>query len=471
MISRKKFLVSGLAAATGLLAALRTVSADADSETLRNLGDAQEKLNAIAHRLDSLNASQVSVGSRVIANAEKLCGDAIAYQSGNALICTEKTMLLGKAHELRLDSLSCADFAAANYMATLTGELSANCPVGLELRYFKIGEMAESAILLREPAEYLHLYTTLDLNHYAVYDALDMARPVSLRFFAEKTTDFSCELTDFAVLAKTLSDTQFLSEEDSVLTSLKKLDAAVQALQQSIVENNSQGLMLGDNTGRRYAVQIRDGALTLVPAVPEKVVFIGNSLLVGWQGQFGMAASAPGRDYAALLEEEIARRLRRTPEVIRISAAAFESAASDADAEPFFAKLREEIPQDAQLVLVQLGDNVPRDSENNYFAQSGAPQLLRLLRALAPNARIAWAGMWYINADAMRAIREACQAFGAACVDFTDLPAMEGSSASVGDAVMLADGSSLTIDNEGVASHPSDTGMQRIAQRIAQTLF
>lgn len=185
-----------------------------------------------------------------------------------------------------------------------------------------------------------------------------------------------------------------------------------------------------------------------------KVLILGNSITysapyskVGWAGSWGMAASAPDKDFVHLLTH---RLQQETPGAqIKIQNIAEWEHTYWKYGLARFDTLKSFKPD---LLIVRLGENVNSDSvQQQQFGQ----HLGALVTALAgPQTKAVvassfWAGNHSI--EAMQAYSQAHQATYVPLAQFGDDPTYK----AIGK-----------FANAGVASHPSDAGMQAIADAI-----
>ena len=88
-----------------------------------------------------------------------------------------------------------------------------------------------------------------------------------------------------------------------------------------------------------------------------------------------------------------------------------------------------------------------------------------------PNARVVWAGEWYSSAKRQEIIANSCAETGSTFIDITDLAVIQANKGAIGNVITRDDGTTFTVDNSGVASHPGNAGMKAIADRMIEKLF
>lgn len=205
---------------------------------------------------------------------------------------------------------------------------------------------------------------------------------------------------------------------------------------------------------------------------------IGNSLTyLGWTGwTCGMAASSPEKDWVWMLVQKLRTRNdavvfhcwddedKTSDTVTRVNGYAFESSAS---AESIM-HLVATVPADADLVILQLGDNVNTDARRMAFNQQvGA--LAQAIHAKASGAIIVFVSGWFDQPTLNSAIDDAMVRIGGWHLTIGDLNT-RANRATLGQTVTYPDRTTHVIDSAGVAQHPGDLGMSAIADRIWQTL-
>ena len=199
-----------------------------------------------------------------------------------------------------------------------------------------------------------------------------------------------------------------------------------------------------------------------------RVLFLGNSITlhgplaeIGWTNNWGMAASAPERDYAHLVTRGIERRTGRKADVRIRNIADFERGwATWKPAE----MLADEIAFRPEFLIVAIGENTG-DIGATADGQCGFGRAVEgLLGCFADgNGRLspttAVRGVFWANPAKDAAMRAAAEKFGAAFArtDFCDEPGMKAGTA--------------LFRHPGVAAHPGDAGMARTAELILGALF
>ncbi len=189
---------------------------------------------------------------------------------------------------------------------------------------------------------------------------------------------------------------------------------------------------------------------------PYRILIVGNSITrhgpkaeIGWTGDWGMAASAPERDYVHRLYEKLTAAGRDV--FIRVrQASEWELHFSEDDC---LSRFLEDRAFGADLVIFRLGENVPKEKRAcfgeatetfvDYLANGHADVLLTT-------------GFWEspVQDGAIRALAEKR---GFVCAEITCT-----------EDAMMAFG---LFEHKGVAAHPGDDGMEMIAARIASKIL
>ena len=188
-----------------------------------------------------------------------------------------------------------------------------------------------------------------------------------------------------------------------------------------------------------------------------RVLFVGNSITIheskpeiGWNADWGMAASAEEKDYVHVLTEML-RKVNPAVEAARINCADWERAFwTREEAMTNAAGARE---WDADVVVIRLTENtLLQELEGRDYAA----ELAWLMDYFNPNGRAKFVvtdGFWP-NPEKDLAAYRAAQMRNAAFVSLTDLGQRDD---------MKAIG---LFEHSGVAGHPGDKGMREIAERL-----
>ena len=198
---------------------------------------------------------------------------------------------------------------------------------------------------------------------------------------------------------------------------------------------------------------------------PEKggvrVLFVGNSITlhgirpeIGWHLACGMAASAPENDYVHLLERAV---LAEDPDAAFgiCQVADWErNYKVGSEKHPLYRSAREFA---ADIIVVRFIENCSKNEADEEAFKDEAVRLVRYLDKDHKAKVIASTGFWPHPFD--EAMREVARRLNAPCVELGDLGR---------DNAMKAIG---LFEHNGVAIHPGDLGMKRIAERLAVPLL
>ena len=197
-----------------------------------------------------------------------------------------------------------------------------------------------------------------------------------------------------------------------------------------------------------------------------KVLFLGNSITqhgpnadLDWHGDWGMAASAPEKDYVHLVTAAVAERTGRRPEVLARNIADFERGYADYDVA---GKMAEMFAFDADLVVLAIGENVPEfasPEEADKF-QAGVATILQGVRSRGKRPIVVVRSCFWPVAAKDDRLRAAAKDAGAIFVDIADLGRDPANAAR----------SERPYKHDGVAGHPGDRGMKAIADAIMKKL-
>ena len=191
-----------------------------------------------------------------------------------------------------------------------------------------------------------------------------------------------------------------------------------------------------------------------------RVVFVGNSITrhgykpdIGWYGDWGMAASSKDKDYVhrafAMLKEKYG-------EVSICIAQGAEWERGYLETQKVlcekYTKARDFM---ADIVVIRIGENMPKGS-----APDCKEQFSEMIKFFASNenAKVVVTDSFWRHDARDEMIKEICAENGYIFCRLHDLEEDEANMA-IG-----------LFEHRGVAKHPSDLGMERIAQRIVECI-
>lgn len=200
---------------------------------------------------------------------------------------------------------------------------------------------------------------------------------------------------------------------------------------------------------------------------PRSLFFVGNSITrhgpapkIGWEGNWGMAASAEDKDYVHLVVKAVTGASNgATPEFKVINVAAYERGDEAFDLQT---KLKDESGWKADAVIVAIGENVPplKTEQDEVQFRERLDVLLALLKENHPG-RLYVRSCFWADASKDTILKAACEAAGGHYIDISPLSREEANYAR----------SERAFSHDGVARHPGDKGMQAIADAIAGALL
>lgn len=160
--------------------------------------------------------------------------------------------------------------------------------------------------------------------------------------------------------------------------------------------------------------------------VPDKALFIGNSLLLG-NGTFGMNATDLEHDYYYIIQQHF---LQVNPAYtgVKLAGVGLEACETRSQQLSWIEEtLRPVLSDDLDLVVIQIGDNVNTPSKKSVFEQ-GAKELIATIKEVAPQARIVWMYGWYVSNEVIQAIKNACNQYDVSFIAINDIHTTENCS-------------------------------------------
>lgn len=219
----------------------------------------------------------------------------------------------------------------------------------------------------------------------------------------------------------------------------------------------------------------KDNAKT-ISIIPKKVLYIGNSLLLGMYDTYGMCSTAPDKDYYHIVSEAI---LERSPDCVltKLRGSFLEQATSTEEYQKAFLCEKDTrlgitpaecFTDDLDLIFVQLMDNVNNPEKLAAFKQN-APVFLDAVRERCPNARIMWVYGWYMKPDVLPTILDICGQRGVETVNIS--PAHIKENEAYSGQISVVPGAEPAVVPDLWISHPGDGGMKAISEIIIKRLF
>ncbi|MDG3006278.1 beta-L-arabinofuranosidase domain-containing protein [Paludisphaera mucosa] len=197
-----------------------------------------------------------------------------------------------------------------------------------------------------------------------------------------------------------------------------------------------------------------------------KILFLGNSIThhgpkpdIDWAGDWGMAATAPEKDYVHLVAAAIGKHTGKPPEILVRNIAEFEREYATYDVD---AKMKDLVAFDADLVVLAIGENVPAlasDEAADKFHR-GVVKILAAVRSKRRPIVVVRSGFWADEAKD-RQLRKASDEAGTIYVDAGPLGRDEANAAR----------SERPYKHAGVGGHPGDRGMKALADLIVKAVL
>lgn len=188
-----------------------------------------------------------------------------------------------------------------------------------------------------------------------------------------------------------------------------------------------------------------------------RIMFVGNSITwhgpnesLGWHGNWGMAASAPEKDYVHLVMQDITKRFPDAVFCI-VQAWGWESHYKNCHHDEYFSDAKDFHPD---IILSMAADNIPAaEFEHEAFVES-INKLNTYLSGGKPDVKIVRTSTFYGGELRNAAIQDYVKRVGAYYLDISDIRENPEN---------LAIG---LFEHNGVAHHPGDKGMQVLAERF-----
>ena len=186
-----------------------------------------------------------------------------------------------------------------------------------------------------------------------------------------------------------------------------------------------------------------------------RILVVGNSITrhgplaeIGWERDWGMAASAPEKDYVHRLYAKLTENGQDV--YMRIRQCSFWE--RNFHKEDIFSYYTEERAFDADIVVFRLGENVAEEDKPQF-----KEALEKFITYICPTGKTVFTTCFWKNDIIDEAIQTVAKARGEICLD--GFLAKDESNMAIGQ-----------FEHGGVAGHPSDKGMEAIAELIFHAL-
>lgn len=191
-----------------------------------------------------------------------------------------------------------------------------------------------------------------------------------------------------------------------------------------------------------------------------RVLFVGNSITrhgkmpeIGWNQDWGMAASSEENDYVHIVASKI---LEKATNACFCICQASKWEVHCYEPEQVLDYYKEARDFQADIIIFRILENFPRDRYEKELLKKNYCELISYLNGKNTAKIILTTSFWKREED--QAIREIAEEKGCPLVELNDLGE---------DDNMKAIG---LFEHSGVANHPGDLGMEMIAKRILDVL-
>lgn len=264
-------------------------------------------------------------------------------------------------------------------------------------------------------------------------------------------------------------------EPEATEDKVRDIEAKVNKIEPLVegLEIFKQTTIVTSPNGTKFRLVVDDnGVISAVSSIPKKITFFGNSLLShgGYYGGIGMAATSQDKDYYHLVTNYIKSKNPNAITTIGKGPNWEGGTTSTERREMLNTLIRPMIDSDTDIVFIQFGDNVNTAAKRATFVEDGI-ELVNFIKSNSPKALIYWIGVWYGGKEVADYIKTICDRTNIKFIDITSLATESRFKAKIGQKVALPDGGTYIVDNAGVASHPGDEGMKKIAETIQQHLL
>ena len=296
----------------------------------------------------------------------------------------------------------------------------------------------------------------IDLSNLVVYK--NLTAPYSI-LFAGETNEEPIEINNIKMFVSDIYSNDLYDE--NIENTFKNIFNAIHT------ETLANQVVLTSPNGTKYQLFVTDtGTLYTTGTQIKKALYIGNSLLLGF-GTHGMASYDTTDDYYAYLNDYLKTKYASFS-ASRISGITIEIATSTTTANNYVDNtIMPMMTSDTELVIIQLGDNTANNETAMSLYETNITYLINKLRSINSNVKILLVGVWY-NANKMIPIMtETAKNNNVILVNISSLATLANQN-KIGAKYIASDGSIKTIDNPGIASHPSSIGMKAIADKLSQ---
>lgn len=404
---------------------------------------------ALASKYGSLvdNEHQNLITEYHTANAS-LSGNVLTFNNANGVLLTNK-------------------FFSNSANCRLKVDLDTTTPIFIYLSYFDSNGSEKFKKLFESTEQMTKITDTFEFD-CASYIVYNDAKEFRIRLQCSKAgivtlNEFEVYNPDEMELSKLYSK-EFKPMMNNVFV-------AVETLQKG--GDKTETVVLKNGNAEKYDLQIdNNGNLYTVPHIPNKVLFLGNSLVFGMNNtddrsqSFGMCATDYTKDYRYHVEQAILSK-NSSATFTRLYSSPFEHSETLQTAQAFITENETMFDPELNLVIVQMSENVNTDDKRNVFKQS-FPKLIHTIRTRCPKAKVVCVGGWFSESIATQVMSDTSFNYGCTYISIRDLFKSENLG-TTGATVTYKNGETGTV-LEAWRTHPGNTGMKAIADKIIETL-
>lgn len=192
-----------------------------------------------------------------------------------------------------------------------------------------------------------------------------------------------------------------------------------------------------------------------------RILFLGNSITlhapkseIGWNGNWGMAASSEENDYVHIVMNEVKKKYPEAAFCV-VQGAVWERNYINCDLNEHFSTAKDFKPD---VIISFVSENIPADSFDEGAFIEKLTELHEYLSGGNKDVKIIRLSNFFAAEEKSAAIRKYAQLSGAHYVEISDL---------IKDDINLAKDK---FEHKGIQIHPGDIGMAEIAKRIIDVL-
>lgn len=218
---------------------------------------------------------------------------------------------------------------------------------------------------------------------------------------------------------------------------------------------------INDNTVSSENQLPRDASIFYMGSenAPKRLLILGNSITrhgqnagIGWNADWGMAASDMDHDYVHLLQSDLTAAGKNVLTMVRSASLWERNHAQENHLDDY----RTEHAFAADLILFRIGENVPKGSDMELFAA----RLCEFLTYVNPKkAPIVFTSTVWDSEPRNAVIRTLAKEWDMPFIDLTEIGRRDD---------LMAIG---LFEHKGVAMHPGDAGMRYIADAVLPELI